>query len=353
MNHAFKNASITQSGDTGSYHSPQLDENGNGIPRGDARRAISRSDIVEIGRNPRRWLRGYRPQQSSSMSWGADIDSLVLTPVQFNATYAVAPTHYESESNVCPKCGSASDSKSCRKCGIDRVATTVRKEWTWASETCKAWRSRQEAAGATVLSAEDYAKRLEAVRVLQECEAVRLLLDNSSKQVALSGTYVVNGVEIPVRALLDIVPNASHEVFGGMLFDLKTSHTADPAKWSRVVIEHSLHVQAAFYLDLYNAATGEKRTDFGHVVQEKFAPFEVMQPFGFLAGDFIAAGRVAYRTALETYADCLPLQKQQWPGYATTEDTVKLPEPLGLFFQRIAPPRWWTLTQPQDIQPNI
>jgi ribosomal protein L40E len=280
------------------------------------------------------------------MSWGTDVDTMVLTPEDFEAQHAVAPTHYESEANVCPKCSSASDARSCRKCGVDRVPSKVRKEWTWVSDTCRAWKAEQEAAGKTVLSAEDYEQRKRAVEVLQQTKQVRELLLNSRKQVRLTGLYCVGGREYPVRALLDIVPNSSHPTFGWLLFDLKTSHTADPRRWSRVVIEHSLHVQAAFYLDFWNAATGEDRQDFGHVVQERFAPYEVMEPFAFLAGDFIAAGRATYRKAMEVYDRCIMnAAPNEWPGYSQVESDIGLPPQMADVLQRIAPPRWWTLSE--------
>lgn len=341
MDQGFIQAERRDHADRAQYEKPLVNASGEPFKRGDALRPISRSDLVEIARNPRRWLAGYKPEQTASMGWGTDLDALVLTPQDFDRTHVVAPATYETDANVCPKCGSASDSKACRKCGVDRVASKVRKDWTWQSDTCREWREQQEQAGRKVLSADEYEKRMQAVGVIQRSASVGRLLACSQTQVALAGQYAVGDRVIPVRALLDIVPDKADSVFGGMLFDMKTSYTADPSRWARVVVDHSLHVQAAFYLDLYNAATGEEREDFAHVVQERFFPFELMQPFGFLAGSFIEEGRAIYKAALELYAHCLSLPPENWPGYARQGTSVALPEDLADLFQQIAPPQWF------------
>ena len=160
-----------------------------------------------------------------------------------------------------------------------------------------------------------------ATSKLQLTEGISEVLAKSDKQVLVVGTYVdpETGIEIPVKALIDIVPNKT-SVFRRMLFDFKTSRSANPLTWNRHVYENDYHVQGAFHMDLFNAATDEERIDFCHIVQENFEPFEVLTPIPLLSSEFMDAGRFKYQAALRKYAQCLV--SGEWPSYAPLREQI-------------------------------
>ena len=81
------------------------------------------------------------------------------------------------------------------------------------------------------------------------------------------------------------------------------------------------HGQAAFYLDLWNAATGEKRDRFAFLVQQSEAPFEIaLVELGQLDID---AGRRWYQQAIAKYAICL--QSDEWPSPWAGKTILELP----------------------------
>jgi exodeoxyribonuclease VIII len=130
------------------------------------------------------------------------------------------------------------------------------------------------------------------------------------------------GIVVPVKILVDLAPRPETFMWGCCLGDLKTCQNAGKS-WARKVFELSYHVQAAFYLDVWEAATGEKRTEFFHVVQESFPPWEPARKI--LSAEFIELGRWRYQEALNRYAKCL--SAGEWPGYG--QDIVQ-PEPWML-----------------------
>ena len=153
----------------------------------------------------------------------------------------------------------------------------------------------------------------EAVAALEAEPNIAYLLANSEHQVLVMGEYLEagTGLTIPVKALIDIVPGAQEDFYGATLADLKTCRSAGLRAWTRTVADGNLHWQAALYLDLYNAATGECRESFLHVLSESSAPYQTGRRI--LSLEFIEAGRLAYRTALSHYATCL--KSARWPDY--------------------------------------
>jgi len=99
--------------------------------------------------------------------------------------------------------------------------------------------------------------------------------------------------------------------YGDSIADLKTCRSANAGSWPKVVFEDGLHVQAACYIDLHNAVTGEERNTFRHVLLENIPPFEPARRM--LSAEFLEMGRATYIHALRFYCQCL--KDQKWPGY--------------------------------------
>jgi hypothetical protein len=140
------------------------------------------------------------------------------------------------------------------------------------------------------------------------------LFANSRKQVMITGVYVDKETKIgvPVKSLLDLVPTD-----GTFLADLKSTNCAHPRAWKKSVFTYNYHVQASRHLDLWNAATGDQRNDFRHILQENVHPFEVAKRF--LSSEFIALGRQRYIGALKRYAKAL--QTGVWETYDTPDSS--------------------------------
>ncbi|OAN49094.1 hypothetical protein A6A04_02940 [Paramagnetospirillum marisnigri] len=99
------------------------------------------------------------------------------------------------------------------------------------------------------------------------------------------------------------------------LVDYKTSTTANPKEFARRAFALGYYQQAAWYLDVLKAATGEVRSDFWFVTQAKVAPYLVTVTR--FDDDAIEAGRTLNRKAIEAFKRCV--DTGDWPGYRAPE----------------------------------
>jgi hypothetical protein len=98
--------------------------------------------------------------------------------------------------------------------------------------------------------------------------------------------------------------------------DLKTTTDASPRGFSNAIAKYGYAFQAAFYLDTYFWATGQKLSGFGFVAVESKPPYNVMCYR--LDDESIEIGRYQYRQALIKYAECL--ESGVWNGYDGFEE---------------------------------
>jgi len=121
---------------------------------------------------------------------------------------------------------------------------------------------------------------------------------------------------IPVRGRVDwLAPRVAT--------DYKTSASDDPFDFRKKAATYGYHIQAAFYMDLLEAA-GRPVDEFAFIVQHKDPPFDVFVTT--LTDRAIAKGRELYLRALERYRDCMAADT--WPGRVSPEAYVitELPE---------------------------
>lgn len=262
------------------------------VARGQPGYVMSRTDLCEFDRCPVRWRNGYKDGGSESTEWGQLMDALVLG--RFSEQVAVCPETYPAPAHH------------------ERVKKGKIKEgdplpWRFGAEYCDDWFALQE--GKLVVKAKKADEAREAMNILEEDEAVFAVLDDSRKQVFVGGEYhdSETGIVVPVRCLIDLVPEHANE----MLADFKTCNSAHPRAWAKSAFDYDYHTQAALYLDLFNAATGEQRDEFRHVLQESFKPYQVAKRI--MSAEFISLGREKYRRILKRYAECL--KTGQWDDY--------------------------------------
>jgi len=288
-------------------------------PRGSVGYIMSRSELLSFNKCPERWVTGVEDEETKSTEWGTLIDGLLLDSGKFKERFAVTPETYESTGMKCPKCGSVTDSKSCRKCNRDRDPVIIAKPWDWKATVCDEWKQAQ--GNKQIVRHKDHEAGLTAIGRLVADGHIRDLIECSQHQVMVLAEYhdKETGIVIPIKTLIDGVPNKEHPDFGKVLWDLKTAMAADEWSWKWAVDKHGYHVQAALELDAYVAATGEDRCDFRHIVQENFPPY---QPARWaLSAEFIELGRLLYVQMLERYCRCLAAS--QFPGYQASGDSIQ------------------------------
>ncbi|HDY67910.1 MAG TPA: hypothetical protein ENH85_08985 [Candidatus Scalindua sp.] len=248
---------------------------------------MSRSDLMEFWHCPHRWIKGYHKKATESTDYGQLIDCYILDNQAFGSKYAVAPKEYYNKK----------DDKD--------------KPWNWNATFCKDWRAEQVEQGKLVIKSEDLEACKDAGATMLNDQIIGRLLACSDKQVMLTGTWQdESGLSIPLKTLIDIVP-LKDSAFSQYLCDMKTCRTASPYQWPREVWKYGYHVQAAFYADMYYAATKEARDGFTHILQESYEPYEIGRRL--LSEEFIEEGREKYQSALKKYCQCL--KSGVWPGY--------------------------------------
>lgn len=286
--------------------------------RGDADYPMSPSALKEFGRCPSRWVAGYVSPESKSKDWGSLVDCLVLTPALLPERYAVHPTHYDKRRMECPQCKSVTDSKACKACKCDRVEKVTKEEWSWQSNTCQAWAEANK--GKAIISPALFESAKQAATRLLADPVAREFAAQSSTQVLVTGEWHDEATKlvVPVRCLIDLVPDRSSE-FAKSLGDLKTTRNAALLAFNRDVFANGYHIQAAFDLDLYVAATGEDRCNWCFLVSENFPPYEPAKRL--MSESYLTLGRHDYTTLLRTYCRCL--KAGHWPGYDDTDESVQ------------------------------
>jgi len=119
-----------------------------------------------------------------------------------------------------------------------------------------------------------------------------------------------------IRAMIDNAPPDPK----APLYDFKTCESADPNACMRAVMNYGYDVQAAHYLEVWEAATGEKRR-FRFIFQEKSAPFaaSVIE----LHPDVLTMARKRTARAREIWRNCV--RSNHWPGYPPGVHVVDMP----------------------------
>ena len=277
------------------YDSRLYVKQADGIKRGHPGYVMSRSQLVEFATCPSRWVRGYgeNDEGTDSTEWGSLVDCLLFEPSRFDERFAIEPISYEAVTEATKT----------------KPSTTAVKPWNNNATACKEWKAQQ--GDRIIIKRRDLIEAEVAIRRLKEDEIVSPIFSSSDFQVYVTAEYhdSKTGIVVPVKALIDLVPQSSGHCRA--LIDYKTARDASPSNWDRVVFDRGYHVQAALFLDAYNAATNEGRDTFRHIAQENFAPYEVSRPE--IEPGFLSAGRAVYLEALKLYAECL--STGHWHGY--------------------------------------
>lgn len=236
-----------------------------------------------------------------AMQFGTWVHHVLLEPDTPLPSLAVTPTVYPA-----PKTCSAV------KRGQAQPGDLI--PWDGRATYCKDWKAEQEEAGRTVLDRDTYDGIFAAAGNVMAHPVAGPLFAEGQSELSLFAT--VNG--FPIRARLD------HVAPGDSLVDLKTAQSADPRRFPRDAYKLGYHIQAAFYLDLWNALAGvdDPKSGFTFVVVENTAPYAVCVYSA--TAQFIQAGREDYQRMLDLYRTCV--ETNTWPAYPVDTQALEVPK---------------------------
>jgi exodeoxyribonuclease VIII len=296
-----------------------------GVKRGDPAFIMSRSEIVAFAVNPEKWLASKNSPDTPATIFGRLFECLEMSPGTFDDLFVIRPETYPDKKTGEPK------------------------PFNLNSSWCKDWVESQK--DKTVIKPE-VALEAEAAAKTAQSYAPRVeLIACSKKQVMVTGEFKVSSLDIPVRCLLDLVPDSKHPTWGKSLADSKTARNGDPETFCRVINDEGYDIQAALGMDMFKEATKQDRTDWVFPLSENTEPWHVTKPMPAMTAEFLTWGRLKYQSALAYYAQCLATN--HWPSYRV----------FGLPFgpmQLIGPESLWSyrqmagqgaLTAKDDYQP--
>lgn len=311
---------ITFGADPAQYH-----KMGAEFRRGDPRFIMSRGELITFSKCPSKWIRGVQDEETSFMEWGSLVDVLKLTPERFGELYEFCPETYQAEGSN-PKGSPRGTPK-----------PLVAKPWNRNADFCREWEAEVEKVGKKPIKKTKYEEARQAVARLNGDAIMGSVFEGASTQVQACADYVdpETGITVRLRTLLDVVPSLTGP-WGNHLGDLKTTGDASPHKYQRTVFEQGWHKQAGFYIDVYNAATGEQRNQWLHLIQESESPYEPARRQ--LDEEFLNLGRSWWQLSLARYCRCL--KTQVWDGY---DDLPSIDGEIVNGFRMVTPSPWMML----------
>lgn len=243
--------------------------------------AVGKSDLDKIARSPLHWKYAVR-EETSAMRIGSAVHCAVLEPERFVAEYVVAPP-----TTLCDK------------------RTKAGKEQFAAFE--------EENAGKTVLTFDDGVLCAHIAESVQAHPRAKALLQSGQPEASL--LWSDSEFNVRCRARADWLRE------DGTLIDLKTTQDASPAAFAKSCANFRYHVQAAWYLDAYQAATGDLPSSFIFIAVEKTPPYAVA--LYELDAEAVDLGRALARRDLARYANAREFGV--WPGYSEAIQPLSLP----------------------------
>jgi len=306
-------------------------------PEGKENWIVSKSMLWDFSKNPSRWLESPPKTITDSMRWGSLIDCITLTPDRFASSYALQPENYvskpegdiilttafegewNSRTKVCRDWKAEQEAAGRIVMTPDQLAEASKEKlWNWNSSTCQAWR---EALPRHVEIVDSYtlAEAEKAMRKLSARPEVFEMIQGARTQVAMRFDFPdqlhgVKGINVPAKGLIDVVPSLTGK-WGSHLVDLKTTAKLDDLdQIEKTIFNFGYHGQAALYLDMWNALTGQDREGFVFIFQLSVAPYEVAVVE--LDPSAIVAGREWYLKAITKWAETVSSGKwsSPWDG---------------------------------------
>ena len=228
---------------------------------------VSKSLLWDFHKSPYKWKHGREKEVSKAMETGTLIHAVILEPEKpLDALVAVSPY------------------------------TDFR------TKEAREWRDTQRAEGKIIATDSEVDAAESCAEVFREEYAQQFqVCSKTQTEVAVFGK--IGATE--VKGMIDLVPDGLD-----CLLDLKTTAAIESLEsLQRTIVNRGYHWQAALYLDLWNAASGENRTRFVFCFIETEHPFETA--WVELSENLIDIGRAGYMNAIAKWQQCVATDT--WP----------------------------------------
>lgn len=244
---------------------------------------VSKSMLWDFYKSPYKWFFGYEEKQvTPAMEFGRAVHSAALTPESFRKDYACSP--FDS----------------------------------WRTKESQEYKKESEANGITILKEADFFRAMETAEAVMN-DAEMLKKEEYAAEVSVFG----NIGSTLVKGMIDIVPHNDRT-----LYDIKTTANIESLDdLQKTILNRGYHWQAALYLDLWNAASGETRDEFVFAFVETTSPHETA--FVKMSKEFIDLGRYGgykspgYMQALIAYETCI--EEKNWKKRICGTQVVNVP----------------------------
>ena len=177
------------------------------------------------------------------------------------------------------------------------------------------WRDETEASGVHVFKQTSVDEVSRMVASIRNSPTVAEILRAGRSQVAVRDNLDADGTLVQAKCLIDWVSDEY-----AILADLKTTGDASEDTFRRHVVNMGYDVQAAMYVDLWKAATGEE-LPFLWIVTESEEPHATALYQA--SKDSLARGRAILKARLRKYAICLSANR--WDSYPENPVTLEPP----------------------------
>lgn len=250
--------------------------------------AVSKSHLDQVAKSPLHYWARYldpnrvAPEPTPAMAIGSAVHTHVLELDQWDARYVTAPE------------------------GINRRTNAGKAEWE-TFETA--------ATGRTVLSRTDAELVMRMGHSVFRHPAAAMLLAMPGK-AETTHMWIDEATGLQCKCRPDWLTDD-----GSLIVDLKTTEDASPTGFRKSIANFRYFVQASWYLDGIEQATGKRPEQFIFLCVEKKAPYAC----AVYAADaeMIEAGAKAAARDLDVLATCR--QANAWPGYSDQIETISLP----------------------------
>ena len=247
---------------------------------------VSKSGLDLIARSPRHyWARYLDPQRTPTeptpaMRLGTAIHTAVLEPGEFKKRHHIAPV-------------------------VDRRTKDGKAAWEAAVAAA-------DAAGAELISNDDAITCLRIAEVVRSHPTARKVFASGQAELSVYWQDKETGLLCKCRPDWLAMP---------LIVDLKSTEDASAEGFQRSAWNWRYWVQAAWYIDGVQQATGQRVDAFVFGAFEKAPPFACA--FYFADQAMLEMGRAEYRRLLRILADCMSSDK--WPGYDTDVRALGVP----------------------------
>ena len=169
----------------------------------------------------------------------------------------------------------------------------------WRTKAAKEERDEAHAAGCIAMLEKDRQKVVDMAAISQQW-----LIEAGPGQAEQTMVWQMGGVYLRTRP--DYLHDDQREVN-----EYKTSTSADPAKWARIILNSHYDIQATMPLMALDALFGEAKRDYRWLVQEVDPPY--CCSWVGLGPQMEAMAREKIHLGATIWAKCLA--DKQWPGY--------------------------------------